>query len=514
MSIYKVENLSFKYKNDQKFILSNISFEINEGDFYLICGKSGSGKTTLLQLLKKEMTPNGYIKGNIHINEVSNQAEIGYLFQNPDFQMVTHKVIHELSFGLENMEMPLTSMKRRIGEVVNFFNLQDILHNDISELSGGQKQLVNLASIVAMQPKVMLLDEPTAQLDPIASQEFITMLRRINEELNITVIMVEHDLEQTVPWCDYLLYLEEGKLKYYGSPCKVPFLMNFEKALPVAAQLFHKGHYQKITYDFKAVRKWIKKNKKSFIIKNKNENFNQDVCLKLQNVHFYYQDLEVLKGLNLEVYTHEVLTIVGGNGSGKSTLLKVMCGLLKKERGKIFIRDKELTDISNTFIDYFAYLPQDPTTMFLKETIKEEFDSRENIKLLKDLQLDFLLDQHPYDLSGGQMQLIALIKTLSRHSKIVLLDEPTKGLDAYYKEKIGLLLRKYSQEMTIIIVSHDLEFCSKYSDRVGMMFEGKIDSIDKAKIFFNSNLFYTTIMSKLTKGILDNVNVLEDIHYE
>ena len=444
MSIYKVKDLSFRYTQEQKPILSHITFDIKEGDFCLICGKSGSGKTTLLQLLKKEMMPSGYVDGCIHVNHIDRQTEIGYLFQNPDFQIVTHKVIHELSFGLENMEMSLSSMKRRIGEVVHFFNLQNILHKDISELSGGQKQLVNLASIIAMKPKVMLLDEPTAQLDPIASQEFITMLKRINEELHITIVMVEHDLEQTVPLCDQMLYLENGQLVYNGSPAQIPYLPTFEKALPVSAQLFHKGHCQDVSYDFKTVRKWLVENIHHFTTKKKQIQKHQDLCLSMQNIHFHYQDLEVLKGLSLDIYKHEILAIVGGNGSGKSTLLKVMCGLLKKERGKIIIDGQDMKNIKNPFIDYLGYLPQDPTTLFLKETVKEEINTQEGMKLLQDLQLEDILDQHPYDLSGGQMQLIALVKVLERRPQILLLDELTKGLDAYYKESIGKLLKKLS----------------------------------------------------------------------
>ncbi|MEG0367669.1 MAG: ABC transporter ATP-binding protein, partial [Coprobacillus sp.] len=228
MWIYKVDNLSFQYQSDHYFSLKELSFEIEEGSFNLICGKSGSGKTTLLQLLKKEMMPHGYMQGSIQTNIDKYRAEdIGYIFQNPDFQIVTHKVIHELSFGLENMAMPLSQMKRRIGEVVNFFNLQDILNKDISELSGGQKQLVNLASIVAMQPKVMLLDEPTAQLDPIASQEFISIIKKINEELNITIVMIEHDLEKTLSLSDHVIYLEEGRLIYQGSSIGMLHIHNF-----------------------------------------------------------------------------------------------------------------------------------------------------------------------------------------------------------------------------------------------------------------------------------------------
>lgn len=513
MSIYNIKNLSFQYKKDQQFLLNNISFTIDKGQFYLLCGKSGSGKTTLLQLLKKEMRPHGYLKGHIYMDTYQ-PHEIGYIMQNPDFQIVCHKVIHELSFGLENMGMPLLQMKRRIGEVVHFFNLQSILHKEITELSGGQKQLVNLASIVAMQPKIMLLDEPTAQLDPIASKEFLTMLKRINEELDITIIMVEHDVEQTMNMCDTVIYLEDGNLEYFGSPAMIPYLEKFEKALPVVAQLFHNSGIQEISYDLKKARQWIKENKEKFVIAKNDYCKQQDVYLQIQNIHFHYHDLEVLKGLDLTVYKNEILAIVGGNGSGKSTLLKVLCGLLKYQRGKIVIDNTEIKNIKNPFENCLAYLPQDPTTMFLKETVREELNNQESIEWLHELGLDFLLEQHPYDLSGGQMQLLAFIKILALHPRCMLLDEPTKGLDAYYKEKMGILLKKLAKEITIIVVSHDLEFCGHYANRVGMMFEGKIEAIEDTHTFFNTNLFYTTIMTKLTRGIIDGVNVLEDIFYE
>lgn len=514
MWIYKVDNLSFQYQSDHYFSLRELSFEIEEGSFNLICGKSGSGKTTLLQLLKKEMMPHGYMQGSIQTNIDKYRAEdIGYIFQNPDFQIVTHKVIHELSFGLENMAMPLSQMKRRIGEVVNFFNLQGILNKDISELSGGQKQLVNLASIVAMQPKVMLLDEPTAQLDPIASQEFISIIKKINEELNITIVMIEHDLEKTLSLSDRVIYLEEGRLIYQGPSIGMLHIHNFQKALPIVMQMYHKFNVNTEVFDFRSTRKWLYENKNQLKVIEKDNNYNDDICIQVQNLHFHYNELEVLKGTYVDIYNNEILAIVGGNGSGKSTLLKNICGLLKYERGKVLINNNNLKDI-NPFEECFAYLPQDPTSLFLKETVQEELDSEESLRWLHDLGLDDLLNQHPYDLSGGQMQLVALIKILSLHPKILLLDEPTKGLDAYYKERVGRLLKELSHTITIIIVSHDLEFCAHYASRVGLMFEGQIESIEKTQQFFASNLFYTTIISKLTRNILDKACVLEDVVYE
>ncbi|MEG0685462.1 MAG: energy-coupling factor transporter ATPase [Coprobacillus sp.] len=514
MWIYKVDNLSFQYQSDHYFSLKDLSFEIEEGSFNLICGKSGSGKTTLLQLLKKEMMPHGYMQGSIQTNIQNDKPEdIGYIFQNPDFQIVTHKVMHELSFGLENMAMPLTQMKRRIGEVVNFFNLQSLLHKDISELSGGQKQLVNLASVVVMQPKVMLLDEPTAQLDPIASQEFISILKKVNEELNITIIMIEHDMEKTLSLSDYVIYLEDGVMKYQGPSIGMVDIHNFQKALPVTMQMYHKFDIKNKGFDFKTTRKWLNENTNHLHIIEKEKQGVPDICIQVSNLHFHYDNLEVLKGTYLDVYKNEILALVGGNGSGKSTFLKNICGLLKYDRGKVLINNNNLKDI-NAFQDCFAYLPQDPTSMFLKETVQEELNNEESLKWLQTLELNHLLGQHPYDLSGGQMQLIALIKILSLHPQILLLDEPTKGLDAYYKEKVGLLLKELSQTMTIIVVSHDLEFCAHYASRVGLMFEGRIESVEDTQMFFASNLFYTTIIAKLTRGIIDNACVLEDIVYE
>lgn len=519
MLIYKLEDVCFQY--DKSYCLNHVSLEIEDGKFYLICGKSGSGKTTLLKLLKKQMQPQGFLQGNIEYchNNIDSQLshEIGYLFQNPEHQIVTHKVIHELSFGLENMAMPLQQMKRRVSEVVHFFNLQSLLHTDISHLSGGQKQIVNLASLVAMQPKVMLLDEPTAQLDPIACQEFLSLLKRINDEFNITIIMVEHDLEQTFHLCDQVIYLHNGTIEYNGKPSSIPYLNDFEDVLPISIQLFHKiNTYQTIPLDMKTTRTWLKENKEHFHVIGKKEEKNQDVVIKIQNLHFHYNEYEILKGLDLEIYNHDILAIVGSNGSGKSTLLKNICGLLKKDRGKITIQGTDINHIKNLFQGYFACLPQDPTTLFLKETVKEELNYEdEKIQMwIHDLGLDKLYEQHPYDLSGGQMQLVALIKVLSSHPQFLLLDEPTKGLDIYYKNQIGNLLKKINNETTIIIVSHDLEFCAKYASRVGMMFEGRIEAIESTKTFFTSNLFYTTMLAKLTRGIIDDAYVLDDLIYE
>lgn len=515
MLIYKIENFSFKYYQQHTFALQNINLNIEDGRFYLICGRSGSGKSTFLQLLKKQIQPSGEKKGYLkYYGDVNRATEIGFLFQNPDFQIVTHKVIHELSFGLENAGMPLSQMKRRLSEVVHFFNLQSILHKDISQLSGGQKQIVNLAALVAMQPKVLLLDEPTAQLDPIAIQEFLNILKRVHDELNITVIMVEHDLEQTLHLCSDVIYFENGQILYNGQPEAIPFLENFEKALPVSIQLSHYFREPILSLQYPWLRQWLHTHQNDFSVKHRKVSNHTNSIIELRNVHFSYNDYEILNGLDLKIYQNEILAIVGSNGSGKSTLIKVICGLLKKDRGKIFVQNQSHDKIKKPFPNIFAYLPQDPTTLFLKETIKEELEGNHTGDIINQLELEHLFDQHPYDISGGQQQLVALVKVLSQKPKVLLLDEPTKGMDMYYKDKIGTFIRKLSKKMTIIMVTHDLEFCARYADRVGMMFEGQIESVETPQEFFTSNLFYTTMLAKLMRGIVDDVYLLDELVYD
>lgn len=504
--MYKIENFSFTYP-EEKNVIKNISFGINEGDFVVISGKSGCGKTTLLKHLKPSLKPEGKMSGTIILDEEieDDDTKIGFVFQNPNDQIVMDKVWHEIAFGLENTAVPLKQMKRRVGEIVNYFNLQNIINRDIQSLSGGEKQLVNLASVMVMNPKVILLDEATAQLDPVNRDEFIKILKQINDDFNVTVIFVEHQLEGLLNVANRLIVMDEGKIIIDDE-----IKMAVEKML--AKEIFVESlpDYVRISSLTDELCMSIKDARKALIdfdnfdIKEI-EDVDIGVLMKIRDLNFGHDDI-VLKNLDLDIRQNEILSIVGANGSGKSSFLRCIAGLVKYQG--------EVTKVGN--VDKIGYLPQDPTTLFLSDKVIDDLlavdESIKSVNIqLDNLGISDLKEKHPFDLSGGQKQLVALAKVLLTKPQLLLLDEPTKGIDALSKENLAALIRGLSKHMTIIVASHDLEFVAKISDRVAMIFNGQMESVDTMREFFSHNLFYTTTINKIIRSNNPEVVLLEDL---
>lgn len=503
--MYKINKLGFTYPNGQK-VIDDLSFEVKAGEFVVICGKSGCGKTTLLKLLKTSLQPVGQLEGTIELAEVIKQdTQIGFVFQNPDDQIVMDKVWHEIAFGLENLAVPMKQMKRRVGEVVNYFNLQDIINKDTQSLSGGEKQLVNLASVMVMNPRVILLDEATAQLDPTNREEFIRVLKQLNDDFNITIILVEHQLEGLLEIADRVIVLEQGKKviddQVEAAVSKMLEDNIFVSALPNYVRVSCLS--DRLCLNIKAAREAIK-DYHDFDIKEQ-EYLDLGTLLKIRDLNFSYDD-KVLQNLDLDIKQNEILSIVGANGSGKSSFLKCLAGLVKY-LGKI-------TKVG--VVEKIGYLPQDPTTLFICDKVVDELlavdDNLKAVEIEMDnLGISALSMMHPFDLSGGQKQLLALGKILLTRPQLLLLDEPTKGIDANCKENLARLLRSLSKHMTIVVVSHDLEFVAKISDRVGMLFNGQLESVDLMRDFFSNNLFYTTTINKIVRHHEPKVVLLEDL---
>lgn len=504
--MYKIENFSFTYP-EEKNVIKNISFGINEGDFVVISGKSGCGKTTLLKHLKPSLKPEGKMSGTIILDEEieDDDTKIGFVFQNPNDQIVMDKVWHEIAFGLENTAVPLKQMKRRVGEIVNYFNLQNIINRDTQSLSGGEKQLVNLASVMVMNPKVILLDEATAQLDPVNRDEFIKILKQINDDFNVTVIFVEHQLEGLLNVANRLIVMDEGKIIIDDE-----IKMAVEKML--AKEIFVESlpDYVRISSLTDELCMSIKDARKAladfdnFDIKEI-EDVDIGVLMKIRDLNFGHDDI-VLKNLDLDIRQNEILSIVGANGSGKSSFLRCIAGLVKYQG--------EVTKVGN--VDKIGYLPQDPTTLFLSDKVIDDLlavdESIKSVNIqLDNLGISDLKEKHPFDLSGGQKQLVALAKVLLTKPQLLLLDEPTKGIDALSKENLAALIRGLSKHMTIIVASHDLEFVAKISDRVAMIFNGQMESVDTMREFFSHNLFYTTTINKIIRSNNPEVVLLEDL---
>lgn len=530
MALLDVQDLTFTYPTCTVPTLSSVSFTLEEGEMMALCGATGSGKSTLLRLLKRELAPLGERTGRILVQGQMQEAlspaasayTIGYVMQRPEQQIVTDKVWHELAFGLENMGLPQPVIARRIAEMAAYFGMEDWFEKPVATLSGGQKQLLNLAAVMVMQPKLLILDEPTAQLDPIAAADFIANIRKINRELGLTILITEHRLEEVIPLCDRLMILEQGKVLHCGTPRDViaaivqrPELMCF---MPAAARLYHAlGLKGFCPLDVREGRHFLHTTCRNDVraLPLPPDASHKIAALELRDVCFRYERNapDVLQHLDLTVYEQEILCILGGNGSGKSTTLSAVAGLVKPYAGSIRIFGKKQRDYRNQALyrECLTLLPQDVQTVFLCNTVREELqDAQDGVALLP-FDLAPLYDQHPYDLSGGQQQLVALVKVLATRPRLLLLDEPTKGVDAAAKAQFIQVLRDLkSRGMTILVVTHDVELAAACADRCAMFFRGSIVSVGEPRAFFSESSFYTTAISRMTRGHYDRCVTVED----
>ena len=538
MAHFEIENLSFAYPGKENKALDGVSLASEKGEYIVLCGKSGSGKTTLLQHLKPVLAPHGKKNGTILFNGRplaesrgwEQAAKIGYVMQNPDDQNVTDKVWHELAFGLESLGCDQTTMRARVAEMACYFGIQDWFHRDVANLSGGQKQLLNLASIMAMQPEVLILDEPTSQLDPIAASDFLNTVRKINIELGTTVIITEHRLEDIFPYADRAIVMEDGRVVADDTPRNIGQLLWQQRsdmfaAMPTPVRVFYGaagGGDCPLTV--REGRNWLSKTcpqPKVTAVEETLPTEKREAALSLQELWFRYEKnrADVLRGVSAEVPAGSLYAIVGGNGAGKSTALKAVCGICRPYRGKVKIFGKSVEKYRSAelFGGCLAMLPQDPKSLFVKKTVREELAEmcREEEKLLQIAelcQIRHLMDSHPFDLSGGEQQRTALAKVLLTDPRLLLLDEPTKGLDSFFKVQFADILERLKQKgITIVMVSHDVEFCAEYADLVSMFFDGQILTTDTPHRFFGQNSFYTTAANRMSRCVFQNAVTAGDV---
>ncbi len=559
MKIIEFNNVNFTYPGYKKPTLKNITFSIEGSEFVVLCGKSGCGKSTLLRHIKKNLMPCGKLDGNIlykghEVEKIPKRlcaGEIGFVQQNPDNQIVTDKVWHELAFGLESLGLDNLTIKRRVAEMASFFGIQTWFRKKVSELSGGEKQLLNLASVMVMKPKLLVLDEPTSQLDPISATEFIATLKKINSELGTTIFISEHRLEELFPIADRVLVMDDGCLVINDTPrsavkrmqsgeCKDMFY-----ALPAVSKIVcTSGYKENCPLTVKEGRIWLRNllgepesgNKEEkyhrfsdkFLLKRKNKE-NDQIAISMKEVCFRYHksSADVLRGVNIDVKQGEFLAVLGGNGVGKTTMLKVLTKTVKKDSGKVEINGENFDKLldGEMFYRCISYLPQNPQALFTESTVYDElmeafcYDKlAENEKdlyvceMLKQMELENIKESHPYDISGGEQQRLALGKILLLKPKILLLDEPTKGIDPFFKRTLGGILRKLcSMGVTILMVTHDIEFSASYADRCAMFFDGEIISCDVPKEFFAGNSFYTTSANRLAGEWFDDAITWEEV---
>ena len=533
MESYSFKNVDFTYPEGEKKALSNISFVVRQGEFVILCGPSGCGKSTLLRHLKSCLTPHGLFFGEIRyrgilLSELSQREQaqqIGYVLQSPENQVVTDKVWHELAFGLESLGYDTPTIRRRVAEIAAFFGIENWFYKNVTELSGGQKQLLSLASVMAMQPGVLVLDEPTAQLDPIAAADFLALLGKINRELGTTIILTEHRLEEAFPFATRVIVMDEGAIVCDDKPENVGLQLKDKGsgmflAMPTAMRVW-------AAVDTNLACPQTIRDGSNFLSQRVEEQmllplaakdppvYPEDVTLECDDLWFRYEkdSPDVVKGFSLKLRKGEFFALLGGNGAGKSTTLKVISGLRSAYRGDVRLQGK------------LGHLPQNPQTLFVKRTVREDlYEVFRGTKVPKEKQdedvaritelcgLREFLDRHPYDISGGEQQRTALAKVLLTGPDILLLDEPTKGFDAEFKVTFAWILRRLvAQGVTILMVSHDVPFCAEYAHQCGLFFDGSIVAEGTPREFFSGNSFYTTPANRMARHLIPKAVTVADI---
>ncbi|MDY3343273.1 MAG: energy-coupling factor transporter ATPase [Lachnospiraceae bacterium] len=551
MAQFEIKNLTFTYPTAKNHpALSDINLNIEQGEYVTVCGRSGSGKTTLLKHLKSVLAPHGKLEGeilfegkNLKDTDLRTQSSrIGYVMQNPDNQIVTDKVWHELAFGLESLGTDQKTIRLRVAEMASYFGIQGWFHKNVNELSGGQKQLLNLASIMAMQPSVLILDEPTSQLDPIAASDFLNTVKKINRELRTTIIITEHRLEDIYYCSDKVVVIEDGKMIAKDEPRKVGDYLEkcgneMFTAMPTPVQIFYGvGGKGRCPLTVREGAEWLDQVFQDHAPQvtavddtpetDLDPDNIKDPAVLVKEAWFRYEkdSPDVLKGVTLQVPKNVLYAIVGGNGTGKSTTLKVISNICKPYRGKVLINGKEVKKYKSgeLFQGNLAMLPQDPQSLFAKKSVQEELEEMltgskeekaEKVAEMAELcEITRLLKSHPYDLSGGEQQRAALAKVLLTDPKVLLLDEPTKGIDSFFKQKFADIMMKLKERgVTIIMVSHDVEFCARYADLVSMFFDGGIVTTNTPNRFFSRNSFYTTAANRMSRHVFTNAITNEDV---
>ena len=573
MNCIEVKNFSFQYPKESHAALYQVSMEVEEGSFVVLCGKSGCGKSTLLRQFKSVLASHGEKKGEIlyggqNLEDVdlrTQSSEIGYVLQNPDNQIVTDKVWHELAFGLESLGYDTPTIRLRVAEMASYFGIHSWFLKNVSELSGGQKQLLNLASVMAMHPKLLILDEPTSQLDPIAASDFLETVRKINRDIGTTVILTEHRLEDVIPWADKVYVMDKGRMIADGTPNEIGEQLrtmghDMFLSMPAPMQIYAGTNSSlRCPLTVSQGRRWLSEELETKGIKIKKEGNQEETAkkkssifeklaalkkepekeipeIRIKDVWFRYErDLpDVVKGLSLDIKKGEIFAVVGGNGTGKSTAMSLIARIRFPYRGKIYLEGKEIGKYSDDdlYHGFLGVMPQNPQSLFVKKTVREDLyevidgkrerkseaypiemkkkDAVEGIVSLT--RLEGLLDRHPYDLSGGEQQRLALAKVLLLRPKILLMDEPTKGIDNHYKKELGEILRKLSEHgVTILMISHDVEFCAQYADRTGLFFQGNVVTSEESKKFFAGNNFYTTAANRMARNYFPNAVTVEDV---
>lgn len=495
----QIQDVIYTYPNSESPALQKASVQIESGQFVLLAGSSGSGKTTLLRCING-LVPHfsgGLIAGSVCVNEIDAfesgprilSHHVGFVAQNPEGHALLDTVEPEIAFALENAAIPPQEMRIRVEEVLDLLDLTNLRDRPIASLSGGERQRVAIASVLALRPQVLLLDEPTSQLDPKSAEDVLRSLVRLNEDMGLTIVLAEHRLERVLRYADRLVFMENGRIIVddwvSNALAEIPHL-------PPLARVGRAMGWDPLPVTVKEGKRYASKLTKDDYLATYGkpaklpETPPHIPLLEVANVHFSYDGPEIVNGVSLQVHEGQVLAIMGRNGSGKSTLLKCVMGLLQCTEGNILFKGESILgqDVADLARD-IAYLPQNPNDLLFAESVSEEFQitlrnhgiqGQEGMEeLIVELGLGDLRAAYPRDLSTGQRQRVALGAVTVTQPSLLLLDEPTRGLDIQTKRKLVNIWRNWlAQGMGLILVTHDVELSAMIAENVIILSQGEI----------------------------------------
>ncbi|MBQ8965565.1 ATP-binding cassette domain-containing protein [Ruminococcus sp.] len=520
MEAVHLKAVTFRHNTAKQPALTDISLTVRTGELVMLMGPSGSGKTTLLKLLKPEIAPFGELSGEISLlgeKRGGTAPRVGYVPQHPEESFVSDRVRGEIMFAPENAGLPPEEVRRLTAETVSRFGLGKLLERPLASLSGGEKQLVSLCAVMVMQPDLLLLDEPFSRLDPVTAENFADLILRVNREFGTTVIIAEHSGELMLAQAERLIYLENGRLTADLPPRQAAKNAQLIHIMPAAARAF--AEQEPVPMTVKEGRALLEKlPHKTELPLDETQGYSEPV-LEAEGLRFSFRrdSEDILAGADLVLHKGEFLALTGANGSGKTTLLKTLAGQLRPYAGKVRIGGRPLKKAPLTA----AMLPQEAADLFLQPTVAEDYryalkalgrPEEEASAMLGYLGCEKLADMHPYDLSGGELQLCALGRVLLCQPDILLLDEPSKGLDPLSARRLGTVLKKLCAEgKAVLTVTHSLEFAAENACTCGIFCGGRIESLLPAPKFFSKAGFYSTASGRIARGMVKNAYTVEKL---
>lgn len=508
-----MQNLTYAWPDAHQPTLQSIDWRIEQGAFALLIGKSGSGKSTLLRSLNG-LVPHfsgGEFGGQVLVNNIDTRRHaprdfarhVGFVFQDPESQLLTGRVVDDVALGMEQLGIEPSLMRKRVEEMLDLVGIPHLRDRDPETLSGGERQRVAIASALALHPPMLVLDEPTSQLDPWGAEEVVAALQRMNDDLGLTIVMSEHRLDRVLSHADVVRLLDDSGEPTDGTPNEIARIVS-SVALPPVAQLCRAIGAEQISLTVKHSRSNRAIQDLSNVLSHTTPIYRSaqlgDVAVRIENLGVRIDRDPIINDVSFNVHEGEIIALMGRNGSGKTTLLRSLMGFVPNISGKIHFGKSQ---------PHLGYVPQRSGSLFFCETLADELRFTANKRgvavdverSLAEVDLAWAAERHPGTLSVGERQRAAIAVVLAGDPKLLLLDEPTRGMDPWHKQQLATVLRRLQQRgIAIIMATHDVELAAELAQSVIMLGDGGIVSMGAPGNILVNSLTYSTQVNKVLGG--------------